>query len=254
MCKRLTDNIRNIPDEGNHAISIFTDLTKAFDTVDYEILLDKLERYGFRGHANSFLRSYLSKRKQYTVINGADSSICDVKCGVPQGSVLGPLLFALYINYIYRAVGKDNFRLFSDDMALFMCNANLNTLIPDVASKFNDLYMWCIRNKLTTNNNETNFKLFHTINKPIPPSLIEIVTNNMTIYRKKSFQYLGLTLDETLRFNDHVDFLSTSLIKYFGIFNKVKYRITNKLARELYFAFIYSVRRLSQPEPPISGS
>ena len=73
------------------------------------------------------------KRKQYTVINGVDSSICDVKCGVPQGSVLGPLLFALYINDIYMAVGKDNIRLFADDTALFMCNPNLNTLISDVA-------------------------------------------------------------------------------------------------------------------------
>ena len=236
----FTDNIRNILDEGNYAISIFIDLTKAFDAVDHEILLDKLDRYGIRGHANSFFRSYLSKRKQYTVINGVDSSICDVKCGVPQGSVLGPLLFALYINDIYMAVGKDNIRLFADDTVLFMCNPNLNTLISDVASKFNDLYLWCIRNKLTINSDKTNFILFHTINKPIPPNLNEIVTNNMTINRVKSFQYLGRTLDETLRFNEHVDFLSRSLIKYFGIFNKVKYRITNKLARELYFTFIYS--------------
>ena len=227
----FTDNMRNILDEGNYAISIFIDLTKAFDTVDHEILLDKLDRYGIRGNANSFFRSYLSKRKQYTVINGVDSSICDVKCGVPQGSVLGPLLFALYINDIYRAVGKDNIRLFADDTALFMCNANLNTLISDVASKFNDMYLWCIRNKLTINSDKTNFILFHTINKPIPPNLNEIVTNNMTTNRVKSFQYLGLTLDETLRFNDHVDFLSRSLVKYFGIFNKVKYQITNKLAR-----------------------
>ena len=138
---------RNILDEGNYAISIFIDLTKAFDTVDHELLLDKLDRYGIRGHANSFFRSYLNKRKQYTAINGVDSSICDVKCGVPQGSVLGPLLFALHTNDIYRAVGKDNIRLFANDTALFMCNANLYTLTLDVASKFSDLYLWCIRNK-----------------------------------------------------------------------------------------------------------
>ena len=117
-------------------------------------MLDKLDRYGIRGHANSFFRSYLSKRKQYTVINGVDSSICNVKWGVPQGSVLGPLLFAWYINDIYSAGGKDNVRLFADDTALFMCNANLNTMISDVASKFNDLYLWFIRNKLTINSNK----------------------------------------------------------------------------------------------------
>ena len=136
-----TDNIRNIFDEGNYAICIFIDLTTAFDTVDHEILLDKLDRYGIRGHANDFFRSYLSKRIQYTATNGVYSSICDVKCGIPQGPVLGPLFFALYINDIYRAVRKDNIRLFADDTALFMCNANLNTLISHVASKFNDLYL-----------------------------------------------------------------------------------------------------------------
>ena len=78
---------------------------------------------------------------------------------------------------------------------------------------------------------KTNFILFHKMNKPIPPNPNEIVTNNMTINRVKSFQYLGLPLDETLRFSYQVDFQSRPLIKYLGIFNNVKYRITNKLAR-----------------------
>ena len=83
----------------------------------------------------SLIGSHLSKRKQFTLINGVDSSVCGVKCGVPQGSVVGPLRFALYINDIYRAVGKDNIRLFVNDTALFMYNANLNGLISDVSSK-----------------------------------------------------------------------------------------------------------------------
>ena len=94
----FTGNVKNILDEGNYAIIIFIDQTKAFDTVDHEILLDKLDRCGIWGYAKSFLRS----------------------CGVPQGSVLGPLLLALYINDIYRAVGKDSIRLFADDTA-FLC-------------------------------------------------------------------------------------------------------------------------------------
>ena len=114
----FTDNIRNIFDEGNYAISIFIGLTKVFDTAEHDILLDKLDRYGIRRHANSFLRSFLSKEKQYTVINGVHSSICDAKYGVPQGSGLGPPLLALYIYDINRAVGKDNIRPFVDDMAL----------------------------------------------------------------------------------------------------------------------------------------
>ena len=218
----FTDNIRKVLDEGNCAISGFVDLTKAFDTVDHEILLDKMDRYGIRGHANDFFKSYLKNRKQYTVTNGVESYIDDVKCGVPQGSVLGPLLFSLYINEIYRAVGQDYIKLFADDTALFMYDENLNSLIANVVSKFNELYLWCVRNKLTINCDKTNFILFHATNKPISIQMDEIVTSDMTIKRVKSFQYLGLTLDETLRFNEHVECLGKSLIKYFGIFNKIK--------------------------------
>ena len=96
-------------------------------------------------------KSYLKNRKQYRVTNGVESYIGDVKCGVPQGSVLSPLLFSLYINDIYRAVGQDCIRLFEDDTALFMYNENLISLTANVESKFNELYLWCVRNKLTIN-------------------------------------------------------------------------------------------------------
>ena len=89
----FTDTIMRFLDEGNYCRSVFIDLTKAFDTVDYEILLHKLERYGIRGHASMFLRSYLSNRHRYTAINDLSSPLRKVQCGVPQGSVLGPLLF-----------------------------------------------------------------------------------------------------------------------------------------------------------------
>ena len=154
--------------------------------------------------------------------------------------VLGPLLFSFYIDDIYREVGQDCIRLFAEDTALFIYDENLNSLIANVVSKFNELYLCCVRNKLTMNCDKTNFTLFHAINKPKPKQMDEIATSDMTSKRVKSFQYLGLTLDETLRFNEHVECLGKSLIKYFGIFNKIKYRVSNKLARELYYAFIYS--------------
>ena len=111
----ITDHIKRLLDEKNYVISIFIDFKKAFDTVDHEILLYKLECYGIRVLVNDFFRSYLTNRRQYTVINGVNSDLRTVSCGVPQGSVFGPLCFLLYINDLYRSIGHNAVRLYADD-------------------------------------------------------------------------------------------------------------------------------------------
>ena len=125
----ITDNIKRLFDEINHVIGIFIDFKKAFDTVDHEIMLKKFECYGIRRHANMFFRSYLTNRRQFTVVNGVKSDIGIVKCGVPQGSVLGPLFFLLHINDIYRDVGYNAVRLFADDNSLLSSGLSLNDAI-----------------------------------------------------------------------------------------------------------------------------
>ena len=119
----FTDKIIQYLDEGNYCISIFIYL--AFDTVDHEILLQKLEHYGILGQANDFFRTYPTNRQQYMVINDAKSSLGKIECGVPQGSVVGPLFFTIYINDIQNAVGPENLRLFTDDTALFMSRTQI---------------------------------------------------------------------------------------------------------------------------------
>ena len=126
---KITDNIKRLLDERNYVIGILIDFKKAFDPVDHEIMLKKIECYGIRGHTNMFFRSYLTNRRQLTVVNGGQSDIGIVKCGVPQGSVLGPLFFLLYINDIYRAVGCNAVRLFADYTSLLSSGPNLNDVI-----------------------------------------------------------------------------------------------------------------------------
>ena len=121
-----------------------------------------------------------------------------------------------------------------------MHHSDLNTLIVDIISKFDELNRWCISNKLTINASKINFILFHTINKPIPNNVMEITTERMIIKRVNSFNYMGITLDVTLNWSVHVNILYESLFKYFGIFNHVKYKVTPKVARQIYYAFIYS--------------
>ena len=235
-----TDSVRRLLDQGNYVLSIFVDLTKAFDTVDHEILLYKLERYGIRGHANDFFRSYLSNRQQYTVINGAESSRKTVKCGVPQGSVLGPILFLVYINDMYTALQEDSVRLFADDTSLTLFDRSFKTVLAKAKDQFSKLRHWCTCNKLTINQDKTFLILFHATNKPVPLNFSDITVDDFIIKRVTNVKYIGLNIDEKLNWREHVYDLCKSLIKYFGIFNKVKYFVTSKLARQLYFAFIYS--------------
>ena len=236
----ITDFIKRLLDEKNYVISIFIDFKKAFDTVDHDILLYKLECYGIRGLANDFFRSYLTNRLQYTVINGVNSDLRTVSCGVPQGSVLGPLFFLLYINDLYRSIGCNNVRLYADDTAIITNNHDLNYAQEQAKELFTKLYHWCIANKLSINSDKTNFVLFHMKNKPVPRNFTCITTEAMQINRVKSVQYLGMLLDENLYWHEHIDQTCASLVKFFGIFNHVKHFVSLRIARQLYFAFIYS--------------
>ena len=118
----VMDNIYSKLDEQHYVLGIYLDLQKAFDTVNHEILLHKLYNYGIRGVAYDWFKSYLLNRQQYTVINGCVSNLAKITCGVPQGSVLGPLLFLLYVNDIANAVPELNVKLFADDTNLFVTN------------------------------------------------------------------------------------------------------------------------------------
>ena len=141
-----SDNIHRLLDDGNYVIGIFIDFTQAFDTVDHEIILHKLHRYGISGHANDFFRSYLTNRTQYTYVNGVRSDVRSIKCGVPQGSV-----FLLYINDLHKAIENVITRRFADDTALILYEKDLNTLVSAVSRTVQTLCRWCIENNLTIN-------------------------------------------------------------------------------------------------------
>ena len=130
---------------------VFMDLKKAFDAVDHNILLHKLDHYGCRGVINKWFSSYLQGRTQTTQIGPNVSSGVGVTCGVPQGSVLGPLLFLLYINDIYISSDKLNFYLFADDTNILYANKSLKSLEQIVNQEFCKLYIWFKANKRTLN-------------------------------------------------------------------------------------------------------
>ena len=234
------NNIHRLLDDGSYVIGIFIDFTKAFDTVDHEILIHKLHRYGIRGHANDFFRSYLTNRTQYTFVNGVRSDVHSIICGVPQGSVLGPLFLMLYINNLYKAIENVITRLLRTTQHWYCTKKDLNILVDAVSRTVQKLCRWCKENKLTISIEKTNFVLFHTPNKLLVKNLREIETEAMNIKHGDVVTYLGVTIDEKLTWNAHAENVCNSLLKYFGIYKQMRHKVTNNTIRQLYHAFIYS--------------
>ena len=144
----LTESIRQTLDEGSFGCGIFVDLQKAFDTVDHKILLHKLGFYGIHGVCNA---SYLLDRKQFVSINGYNSDLMPVICGVPQGSVLGPLLFLIYINDLHKAIRYCKVHHFADDTNLFHTNKSVKNLNKLVNHDMKQLNNWLSANKISFN-------------------------------------------------------------------------------------------------------
>ena len=144
----IAKSIRQTLDEGSFGCGIFVDLQKAFDTVDHKILLHKLEFYGICGVCNDWFKSYLSDRKQFVSINGYNSDLMPLICGVPKGSVLGPLLFLIYINDLHRAIRYCRVHSFADDANLFDANKSVKNLNKLVNHDMKQLNNWLSANKI----------------------------------------------------------------------------------------------------------
>jgi hypothetical protein len=174
------------------------------------------------------------------VINDLPSKVKEVKCGVPQGSVLGPLLFLIYINDIDRAINQATLRLFADDTLVMVKNKNFNALIKDASCRLNEIKIWCECNKLIINSDKSCFLVFRSKRSRPYNNIQTIEIPGMSIKRASNTKYLGIIFDENLNWNTHINDLCRSLIKYFGIFNHIKNIVSRHGARQLYFAFIYS--------------
>ena len=175
----LVDKITKSLDNGDIVIGVFIDLKKAFDTVDHKILFKKLYYYGIRGNTLKLFKSYLTNRSQYVLFDGEKSDIRDITYGVPQRSIIGPLLFILYINDFSGVSDKLFCVLFADDTNIFLSGKDINNLINTLHVKLSKLYTWLLANKLTRNISKTHFMVFHRAKHKKYKIVIEI--NNVPI-------------------------------------------------------------------------
>ena len=158
----LVDKIVKAVEKNEATVGIFLDLSKAFDTINHDILLYKLNHYGFRGVALEWLKSYLTDRKQFVRYQMHDSGHKTIQCGVPQGSILGPLLFILYINDIVNATSLFDVFLFADDTTLLYSHPDIASQNDIINNELQEICNWFQANKLSVNASKTNYMVLGT--------------------------------------------------------------------------------------------
>ena len=233
----ILENLRLDLEAGNFVIGTYLDLSKAFDTVNHDILLYKLNYYGVRGHVQKWFASYLKNRTQITYCNKTYSHEENIKIGVPQGSVLGPLLFIIYMNDIHNCVKNARIRLFADDTNMFISHKNLKTAKNYTETALQNLKQWLVHNHLSLNIDKTCFNIFG--GRKNSEYIQEIKVGPCCIKRVTCTRYLGVYIDEGLTWREHIKQVCNKLVKLCSAFHLLSRYIDIDMAKQIYFAYVY---------------
>ena len=230
----IENKLKNL-DENLYTCALYVDFSKAFDTVNHSILLRKLDHHGIRGVPLELFKSYLSNRKQYTCVNGSKSQELLIEIGVPQGSVLGPLLFLLYINDLpYASVLLT--KLFADDTCLVFSAKTIDQLQIVINSEMLKIHNWMVSNKLSINYSKTKYMLFHRQRNQHPFSLY---INNKRIDKVNCIKYLGVKIDDKLTWRKHIKYIEGKLSSACGAIYRLRQYVGQECLRTFYFAHAY---------------
>ena len=232
----MLNKITSCFDRYEHTVGVFLDFSKAFDTINHDILLYKLSYYGIRGIALEWFRNYLLNRQQYVSITNVNSNLKYVTCGVPQGSILGPLLFLIYINDFCKSSDVLSFILFADDSSIFYSHKDPHILTATVNQELKGVSEWIKANKLSLNLQKTYYMVFSNIINELPSNVVIDCTN---IQRVTHTKFLGITIDEKLSWKVHIDNICKVISRNIGvILNKVKFYFPTRILLNLYSTLI----------------
>ena len=219
------------------SLLLLIDFSKAFDMVEHTILLRKLEHYGIRGLALKWMTSYLKNRSQFVSLSGVNSSIKHMQYGVPQGSILGPLLFIIYINDLPNIFNRAKFILYADDANIIINGANIADIVQQLNELCNILPNWVISNGLALNLKKTKYMLFSRQNIELPD---EFKILNKKIDRVKEVRFLGVIVDEKLNWSAHIKTLKSKMSRYIGILCKIKKLLPIQAKMQIFQSLIQS--------------
>ena len=226
-------------DKGSVNAVVFLDLKKAFDTVDHHILLSKLHEYGVQGISHCWFRSYLDNRKQKCFVNGSLSNSQSLTCGIPQGTILGPLLFLIYINDLPNCLSISKPRMYADDTHLTFASNCVDTIIVVLNRDLAKVNEWLVANKLTLNASKTEFMLIgsrqrlSTFDKS--PSLS---IDDKSIKQVSSTKSLGVHIDENLSWNVHIESIAKKIVSGLGALKRCRRFVPQSTLHSVFSALI----------------
>jgi hypothetical protein len=232
----LVDKVADAMDKKKASAAVFLDLSKAFDTIDHDILLKKLSHYGIRGIALDLLQSYLNNRSQSVVYQNVASSYSKITCGVPQGSILGPVLFLIYINDIYLCSKLLHFILFADDTTIFLAGDSWQYVSTTMENELLIISDWFKANKLSLNIKKTNLISF--LRSKQSPIDLNIKIDGSRIAQVTSTKFLGVEIDQHLSWKGHIKKICSKICSVIGILSKIRFKISQQTALLLYNSLI----------------
>ena len=235
----LVDKISEAIQKGEYVLGVFLDFSKAFDTINHNILCRKLECYGIRGMALQWISSYLSDRSQFVIYDNVKSPEKHITCGVPQGSILGPLLFLLYVNDIVNVSTLLFPMLFADDTNVFLNGKDIDELSVTMNEELEKLYIWLKANKLSLNVNKTYYMVFRSVKKKVFQPLIQLMINGQVISQVDNTKFLGVILDINLNWSSHINQIRSKIAKGIGIIYKTRKLLKENTLLTLYYSFVY---------------